>query len=919
MYEETISSPAQKAFQFSASSLAVSPLGVLYFKETQDDEFPIDANRISRIKETFDRGQGFGLLHLGTAEETELGLPPALIFWRNFGIQFVSALCRLENLEEIRETAEPPFPKEIVASLIESVPPMPGSEYLSLELLEKLWTDLIKAFREDISRFSGSVQEFFSIQNSSFKLVGRVCFHLAENKRDPEFPFGFLATYTTRLSAKAKPQHAPLANALKEFAGAKNKTALLSLLAPVNEASEKSPFVKNLLDSGDLFHPLAWKPMEAFRFLKEIPLFEQSGIVCRIPDWWKGSSNKRLKVSAKVGTAAPGNLNLDSLLNFSVEISLDGESLTEKEWREIAAKAEGLTLIRGKWVEVDKQKLEEVLAHWKSVEKTFSRDGLTFSEGMRLLSGAAIGKTPGIESVEGAQEWSQVLAGSWLSGVISKLKNPETLESLNPGKNFKGVLRPYQKTGMQWLWFLHELNLGACLADDMGLGKTIQVLALFIILKERTARKLKPSLLIVPASLIANWESEILRFTEGIQTFIAHPSVHSPNELTGMSENDVDSKDLVITTYGSVYRFPWLQKREWEFVILDEAQAIKNPDAKQTRAVKALKSKVRIALTGTPVENRLSDLWSIFDFLNPGLLGTTSEFKNFAKHLSERKERQYLPLRNLVRPYILRRMKTDRNIINDLPDKTEMNAHCSLSKTQAVLYQESVKSLERELRESEGIQRKGIVLAYLLRFKQICNHPSQWLNDGKYDPGDSGKFSRLRELCELISSKGEKAIVFSQFREIIEPLSGFLAGIFGRPGLTLHGGTQVKSRQELVRKFQEDPFVPYMVLSLKAGGVGLNLTSASHVIHFDRWWNPAVENQATDRAFRIGQTKNVLVHKFLCRGTIEEKINELIESKTKMAGEILDGSAESILATEMSDSELLNLVSLDIHRALEER
>jgi SNF2 family DNA or RNA helicase len=361
-------------------------------------------------------------------------------------------------------------------------------------------------------------------------------------------------------------------------------------------------------------------------------------------------------------------------------------------------------------------------------------------------------------------------------------------------------------------------------------------------------------------------------------------------------------------------RQQWLLDREWGLAILDEAQAIKNPAADQSRAVKKLKAAAKIALTGTPVENRLSDLWSIFDFLCPGLLGSARKFKEFTKGLERRDQDRYGPLRRLVQPYILRRLKTDRSIIADLPDKTEAKAFCGLTKRQAALYARSVEDLAHALHGIEGIKRRGLVLSYLLRFKQICNHPSQLLGDGAYDPAESGKFDRLRTLCEEIASRQEKLLLFTQFREMTEPLAAFLSELFGREGLVLHGGTPVKKRRDLIHAFEKEDGPPFFVLSLKAGGTGLNLTAASHVIHFDRWWNPAVENQATDRAFRIGQKRNVLVHKFVCRGTVEEKIDELMEEKKELSDGILKDGAERRL-TELSDKELIDLVSLNVDRA----
>ncbi|PYM44530.1 MAG: ATP-dependent helicase, partial [Candidatus Rokuibacteriota bacterium] len=452
------------------------------------------------------------------------------------------------------------------------------------------------------------------------------------------------------------------------------------------------------------------------------------------------------------------------------------------------------------------------------------------------------------------------------------------VRQLLASSELRGSLRPYQKVGVSWLAFASSLRLGVCLADDMGLGKTIQVLGLLLLHKRRGRGGDPPHLLVAPASLLANWQAEIERFAPSLATLVAHPSAMPARELAQLAGADLGSTDLVITTYGTLARVEPLRARQWSLAILDEAQAIKNPGARQTQAVKALKAHARIALTGTPVENRLGDLWSIYDFLDPGLLGSAREFSAFAKGLADRTDDSYAPLRRLIQPYLLRRLKTDRAIVADLPDKTEVKAFCLLSSAQAALYQKTVDELERAIAGlTQGIERRGLVLAYLMRFKQICNHPAHWLGEGAWDEAGSGKLARLREIVDAVAAKQEKVLVFTQFREATEPLAAFLTGLFGRPGLVLHGSTPVRARGGLVRRFQEDATVPFFVLSVKAGGTGLNLTAASHVVHFDRWWNPAVEDQATDRAYRIGQHKNVLVHKLVCRGTVEERIDRLIE------------------------------------------
>jgi non-specific serine/threonine protein kinase len=534
---------------------------------------------------------------------------------------------------------------------------------------------------------------------------------------------------------------------------------------------------------------------------------------------------------------------------------------------------------------------------------------------MRMLAGAeaegaAISDTTG-------DDWSQVVAGRWLAETLQGLRSPEGLARIHLDAALNTMLRPYQEVGVRWLYLLAKLGLGACLADDMGLGKTIQMLALLLVLKDQMDGKEEPSLLVAPASLLANWASEIERFAPSLRTLIAHPSALPAADLKAMEKERLQNTDLVITSYGTLLRIPWILDTSWHIVILDEAQAIKNPASKQTRAAKSLQARGRFALTGTPIENRLGDLWSIFDFINPGLLGSAKEFSTLIKNLEGRAHNPYGPLRQLVRPYILRRLKTDKSVIADLPDKTEVKAFCHLSRKQAAFYQQAVKELAKQLEETEGIQRKGLILSFLMRFKQICNHPSQWLGDAAWAEEDSGKWARLRDIAEVIAAKQEKVLVFTQFREVTAPLADFLGSIFGRPGLVLHGETEVKRRAELVRRFQEDEAVGFFVLSLKAGGTGLNLTAASHVVHFDRWWNPAVENQATDRAFRIGQTKKVLVHKFVCRGTVEEKIDQLLESKKKLSTDLLEGGGD-LLLTEMKDDELLRIVGLDLNAALKE-
>ncbi len=906
-----------------APTLSISPRGVVHLDDADVDvDSSLPAPVTARIVRAFEAGAAAGLLHLAAAE-LETSLPPTLSFGRELAHRYLAALCSSpERLASAAKLALPAPSADELAALVVAAPLMRGAEYLSEDVLALLWSEIDEQFWQAVERQGGTARDYLAAHAPLWHGVGRVHFHLAENKADPDAPFAFLATYTTRVSNAARLQHRPLGKALEEFAGARNRQGLLALLEPLQRAAETSAFLKQLVDGGDVFHPLRWTPRDAYRFLVDLPTFEAAGVVVRVPDWWKARRPPRPKVRVTVGASAAGGLGVDSLLDFHVELSLDGVTLSEAEWRSLASTTDGLALVRGQWVEVDREKLAEALAQWKRVERHAAGDGLSFIEGMRLLAGARLGERGDTLDAAADRSWSDVVAGPWLAKTLAALREPGSLPVVDPGPGFRGTLRAYQDVGVRWLSLLTRLGLGACLADDMGLGKTIQVLALLA--AERTAGAAagehesphRPSLLVAPASLLPNWQSEIERFAPSLRTFVAHASATAPAELAAVTAQRLAAVDLVITTYGSITRLPWIEATSWNLVVVDEAQAIKNPGTRQARAVKALTSRARIALTGTPIENRSGDLWSLFDFLCPGLLGSAKAFGAFAKQLAADPTRGYAPLRNLVRPYVLRRLKTDPRVISDLPEKVEMKTFCTLTKVQAVLYQQAVDELAKRLREVEGIERRGLVLAFLTRFKQICNHPSQWLGDGAWAPEASGKLARLRELADEIAARQEKALVFTQFREMTEPLATFLAAIFGRPGAVLHGGTSVRARRDRVAAFQEDEGPPFFVLSLKAGGTGLNLTAASHVIHFDRWWNPAVENQATDRAFRIGQRKNVLVHKLVCRGTVEEHVDALIASKQGLADDILDGSGE-VSFTEMSNEELMKLVALDIHTAMD--
>jgi SNF2 family DNA or RNA helicase len=638
----------------------------------------------------------------------------------------------------------------------------------------------------------------------------------------------------------------------------------------------------------------------AHEFLTEKAwLLEQAGFTILLPAWWTRKGTK-LRLAARAVVRSPklqggGGLSLDEIIHFDWQASLGGEPVSRAELQMLAELKSPLVKYRGQWVQLNAEEIEAALGFWK--KRSGGRASIRDLVKMSLGAGTA-GDAIAIEAVT---------ATGWIGDLLNQLEGRAAYEEQPIPGGLLATLRPYQVRGYSWLSFLRTWGLGACLADDMGLGKTVQVLTL--IQKEWEAGTRRPVLVICPTSVVGNWQKEAARFTPQLPVMVHHGIGRRKG---GTFQSEAESQALVISSYSLLHRDIEVMKDfEWNGVVLDEAQNIKNAETKQSKAARSLNAGYRLALTGTPVENNVGELWSIMEFLNPGLLGSQGEFKRkFYLPIQSASDKNAIKqLRRLTEPFILRRLKTDKTIISDLPEKMEMKVFCTLTREQASLYAAVVNEATHALEESEGIKRKGVVLATLSKLKQVCNHPAQFLGDNSSIPNRSGKLARLTEMLEEVLEIQERALIFTQFREMGEIIRKHLQESFGREVLFLHGGVTMKNRDQMVERFQSDNSAPSIfILSLKAGGTGLNLTQANHVFHFDRWWNPAVENQATDRAFRIGQVKNVQVHKYLCAGTLEEKIDEMIERKKKIASAVV-GAGEQWL-TELSTKDLKELFAL---------
>lgn len=664
------------------------------------------------------------------------------------------------------------------------------------------------------------------------------------------------------------------------------------MLGDLGYASTLFEPLKNSLSEGRPYACALDNEQAHLFFNSGAALLEESGFGIMVPKELQKREKPKIKIVIKEGVSS-GLLGFDSILNFDWKLSIGGHVLSEWEFKKLLALKTPFIKMHGKWVDFDKDELLRTIEYWKN------RQNLTMMDILRYN---------GLGPQDGLLMDTPELRSKVLKDLFEKFESPARVARIDQPKAFKGALRPYQQTGFSWMDFITSLGMGCCLADDMGLGKTIQFIA-FLLHRKAKFRQQLPSLLICPTSLVSNWEHELKKFAPSLKFLIQHGA----DRARGRHMIETAGKyDLVITTYAlAVREFSDISKMTWDVLVLDEAQNIKNNFTKQASTIRKLRANTRIALTGTPVENRLSELWSIMDFLNPGFLYSYQKFSDqFVIPIERYKDKEKISLlRKMISPLLLRRTKSDKSIIDDIPKKDEIKAYCNLTPEQAALYKDTVEDMMARIEESEGMTRRGLILNTILKLKQICNHPVNLTKKGKLEER-SGKLNRLHEMVQELLEKKEKCLIFTQYREMGSILVRYLEKKFEKDVLFLHGGVNRKGREEMIGKFQNDSAFQIFVLSLKAGGVGLNLTAATNVFHFDRWWNPAVENQATDRTYRIGQKNDVFVHKFICSGTIEEKIDEMIEKKKWLAQNVV--GEEDVRFSEFSTRKLRELFSLEV-------
>lgn len=833
---------------------------------------------------------------------------------------FHERISATRDINFLRENVVFTYKRELLNQELERASLASYLDELSSNWLDEQFAHLTQLFKNEIVNYPRAITDYYQEKGLSFAVSGQIFFHLAESKLE-SYPFAFMASYTELENGHV--QHYALAHALEKYKH--DQAYILQLISSLSTLEKESSLIRKLMSTGELFQPIYFTDEEAYQFLQELELYERVGIRAKVPRWWT-RVHQPAKVQLKVETGAA--FSKDKLLAFRPEIEYNGITVSPDELEEFLHMSEGLHAFKETWIEVDHKRITELLAKANDLHEQ-TRGGLSLLDSLQLAT-----------KNQDFLDISCVL--NYFKEALNKLT---TCENYTVPSTLHAHLRAYQLQGYQWLRAMDKLNLGVILADDMGLGKTLQIIAYLDALRTQkessalatgdgndgneaplangaddalapaaapvtvddapvpaqkaAARSQQKVLIVMPSSLLANWEEELKKFAP----YAPFVTYHGKTRTIGPF--------ITLTSYGMLKREAALLQQQWDVVILDEAQAIKNTSSQQAKAVKVLHSRMKIALTGTPIENDLMDLFSIFDFILPGYLGTAYSFQKYARML-ETKTHGYQQLQQATAPFIMRRVKTDKAIIHDLPKKMEHKEYIDLTPKQAALYRKTLAAFKKAIEDTTNqTDRRGMIFATLTHLKQITNHPSQYSGNDVYKPSESGKFIRLAQLVEEIYNARERVLIFTQYKEIIPHLSAFLCDTLGHSvqPLVLHGGVNPQERQNVVNAFNGDSYHPFMILSLRAGGVGLNLTGANHVIHFDRWWNPQIEKQASDRAYRIGQTKDVMVHYFICRQTLDMSIDALLEKKKELStSAIAENKAPSL--TTLSNKELYEFFAL---------
>ena len=845
-----------------------------------------------------DVAQAFEKLELGVLYlvHRQLGarLPPGLSFLREFG----KAMMTHWILAERATGASPGGPPEGLLHVWWQVArETPGLERLSHDVLPAIWKKVCERVVQEITAAKVSLAEWMEQFDPAWRKLGTIVMQLDDLMEDAARPFSLVTSYVDAIAARSNLVTTPISVPI--FGECRVPGLRKHLYELLRRAGQSCGVVRRLFESQEIFSPCNIIPRDAYAFVRDVPALQALGIEVRLPRWWKELRRPEIRVRVRVGTGAPRPVGGMFRLDLDAAIIVGEHELTEAQWRTfIREEHDGLVYLGDRWVEILRDRIQAAVEASRRVEELRARGGVTYAEAIEFTDVPLPGDEPRTRPAPTSA--TNFEPGAWLKAALSAIERWDVRRDAEPGHLLVGRLYGHQRQGIAWLSTLMDAGVGALLADDMGLGKTLQVIGLIAVLHARGDEG--PHLIVARASLLANWKAEFERFAPKLTVGVVH----------GDQDIDGNAPSVVLTTYQTLERREALLERSWGLVVLDEAQDIRNPGTRAATTVKRLRTRMRVCLTGTPIYNHIGDLWSLMDFLNPGMLGTETEFRQWLSQFPTDQER-VAQVRRRVRPFILRRLKTDPLIAGSLPEKIETTIFCGMTPLQSTLYGQTVDTMCRSLKGEGPAERRVTPFELIIRLKQICNHPALGF-DNNFDPYTSGKFISLADLARSIDRAGDHLLVFTQYQKMAEPIAIHLQRIMSRPAAVLDGPMSTKKRDQVVAEFQSGQGPGALVLTYEVGGVGLNLTTASNVILFDRPWNRAVEEQAIDRAFRIGQTKNVFVYKFLCRGTFEDRIDKLIKSKAAMVGDFFTSDDPELAFSKLSPEQLLTHLSLDPER-----